>query len=201
MFTGIVSHIGKLKKKEGARYIFQTESSFCERLRESVSVAVNGVCVTVNEKPGKTDFSIEIMPETERKTMLCELKIGDPVNLELPMTAESFVSGHFLQGHVDGTGRIVSITKDENSWIFTITLPEKLSYYVVEKGAIALNGVSMTVISESRTYFKVGVIPYTWDHTTFKKAKVNDLVNIEVDILGKYVGKQLMQYRIDKKKA
>lgn len=194
MFAGIVSHVGKLKKREGSKFIFETDPSFCEQLTKSSSVAVNGVCLTVDTKPSKTTFTTTIMPETLRKTMLGELKPHAVVNLELPLTLDTLISGHIVQGHVDGTGRILAIKDEGNSKIITIGVPEKLSRYIVDKGAIALNGVSLTVINEARTHFTVGVIPYTWEHTSFNQLQYGDLINIELDILVKYVDK-LLKYR------
>lgn len=191
MFSGIISYIGKVKKKDGSQFVFSADAAFCKKLEESASVAINGVCLTVNSNPTKNTFAVTIMPETERITMLCELKEKDEVNLELPMTPETFVSGHFVQGHVDGTGRIISIKEDGNSRVLTIGISESLSKYIVEKGSIAVNGISLTVIKEATSYFTVGIIPYTWEHTILHNAKHGDLVNIELDVLVKYVDKLL----------
>ena len=193
MFAGIVSHLGKLKKKDGFHYTFETDESFCKKLQQSTSVAVNGACLTVDHTPTKNTFAVTIMPETERRTMICELKEGSEVNLELPLTVETLVSGHFVQGHIDGTGRLLAIKDEGNSKILTIGVPEKLSKYIVEKGSIAVNGISLTVIKEATSYFQVGIIPYTWEHTMLHNSKLEDLVNIELDVLVKYVDKLLHQ--------
>lgn len=201
MFAGIISHIGKVKKREGSQFVFETDSAFCKKLENGTSVAVNGVCLTVDHTPTKTTFAITIMPETERRTMLCELKENDEVNLELPLTPDTFVSGHFVQGHVDGTGRIIAIKDEGNSRIITVGISEKLSKYIVEKGSIAINGISLTVIKEVTSYFTVGIIPYTWENTMLHNAKYGDLVNIELDVLVKYVDKLLHNHRVQDKQS
>ena len=201
MFAGIVSHLGKLKKKEKSHFIFEADESFCKKLHESTSVAVNGICLTIDEKPTKNTFAISIMPETLRRTMFGELQEGAVVNLELPVTAETLISGHFVQGHIDGTGRVLAIKEEGNSQIITIGIPEKLSNSIVEKGAVALNGISLTVIKEATTYFTVGIIPYTWEHTMLHNLKYGDLVNIELDVLVKYIDKILKSRGLDQIKT
>jgi len=199
MFAGIVSHLGKLKKKETSHFIFEAEESFCKKLHESISVSVNGICLTIDQKPTKNTFAISVMPETLRKTMFGELKEGDEVNLELPITAETLISGHFIQGHVDGTGRLISIKEEGNSKILTIGIPEKLSNSIIEKGSIAVNGISLTVIKEATSFFTVGIVPYTWEHTMLHNAKYGDLINIELDMFVKYVEKILHTRGLDQK--
>lgn len=199
MFAGIVSHLGKLKKREQGHFIFEVDESFCKKLHESISVAVNGICLTIDQKPTKNTFAISVMPETLRRTMFGELKEGDVVNLELPITPETLISGHFIQGHIDGTGRILAIKDEGNSKILTIGIPEKLSHSIVEKGSIAVNGISLTVIKEATSYFEVGIIPYTWEHTMLHNAKYGDLVNIELDIFVKYVDKILHSRGLDQR--
>ena len=153
-------------------------------------MAVNGACLTINSKSSK-NFNVEVMPETLRRTNLGDLKVRDLVNLELAMRAQDMFAGHIVQGHVDGMATIKSIKMEGNSRIFTFRVDSRLSRYVVEKGSIAVNGISLTVIDVDRNSFTVGIIPVTWKRTMFKYAKVGDSVNIEVDILAKYVEKQL----------
>lgn len=130
------------------------------------------------------------MPETAKRTMLGRLKIGDLVNLELPVSLTQLLSGHLVHGHVDGVGTIKKIQKEGNSRLLTITISRDLNKYIVEKGSIAVNGISLTVINVGLD-FTVGIIPYTWQHTMLKQTKLGDSVNIEVDILAKYLEKIL----------
>lgn len=186
MFTGIITHLGRLVKVQKTVYTFSASLSFCKRITKGTSVAVNGVCLTVFEKKASR-FSTEIMPETARKTMLVNLKEKDTINLELPSSLSSFLSGHLVQGHVDGVGKIEKITKEKNSYIFTISYPKDLGKYITQKGVISINGISLTVIDAERNSFTVGIIPYTWQNTMLKTAKRGDLVNIEVDIIARYL--------------
>jgi riboflavin synthase len=189
MFTGIITHLGKLKKKKDTRFIFTTDASFFQQVTQGTSINVNGVCVTVVDLPTDDSFSIEVIPETEKKTNITTLKKGDLVNLELPATPKTFLSGHLVQGHVDGVGIIKSISNEENSFLFTISIPKYLSNYLVEKGSIAVNGISLTVIHVAEDCFTVGVIPHTWKKTMLHMTQVHDKVNIEVDVLAKYLEK------------
>lgn len=189
MFTGIISHTGKFIRRTNEVFVFQADGSLCKKLAKGASIAVNGVCLTVVEKPLKTSFSVSVMPETIKRTMLGSLHEDDLVNLELPMTPESFFAGHIVQGHVDGTGIIDDITLEGNSRIIKIVVSPELSKYIVEKGSIAVNGISLTVIKAGKKYFTVGVIPHTWKHTMLQKIKTGDKVNIEIDILAKYLEK------------
>lgn len=189
MFTGIITHIGKLNSKQDSIFIFNTDYSFCKKLKLGTSVAVDGVCLTIGSKPSNDSFSVQIMPETQRRTMLGKLKPDDLVNLELPTTVDAFLSGHLVQGHVDGVAEIINIKKEANSRIFRFKLPEKLTRYIANKGSISVNGVSLTVIEAGKNWFSVGVTPYTWRHTTLHQAKEKDTVNIELDIVAKYLEK------------
>lgn len=191
MFTGIITNLGKLNKKEGAVFTFFTDKAFCKKIKKGISVAVNGACLTVFKKPSKNSFSVEVMPETMNKTMLKHLKTDDLVNLELPATPQSFLSGHIVQGHIDGVAKLLSINKYENSYLLKFAIPNSLSKYTVEKGSIAINGISLTIIGANKNYFTVGIIPYTWNNTMLHKIKTGDFVNIEVDILAKYAEKLL----------
>lgn len=191
MFTGIITNLGKFTRKDGSVLTFRADRVFCKKIYKGTSVAVNGVCLTVFEKPTNSSFSIEIMPETLNKTMLGYLKINDPVNLELPATPATLLSGHIVQGHVDGTAKLISITKNSNSHIFKFSAASSLLRYISTKGSIAVNGISLTVIKTAKNYFTVGIIPYTWDNTMLSTIKAGDRVNIEVDILAKYVSRLL----------
>lgn len=188
MFTGIITHTGKLEKKSPTELSFAAPSSLLKRLTEKESIAVSGVCLTVKAKTATT-FSVDIMPETLARTAFSRLETNATVNLELPVTPSSFLSGHIVQGHVDGVGKITDIKMRGNSKIVRIEIPKNLETCIVEKGSVAVNGISLTVISLGENTFTVGIIPYTFENTTFRQAAVGDLVNIETDILAKYMVK------------
>lgn len=187
MFTGIITHTGSLIKKENSIYTFKTSPSLIKKLDTGTSIAIDGACLTVSKIPSKNSFAVEAMPETLKKTTLGTLKVDDIVNLELPATPSTFISGHIVQGHVDGVGTVTKIKGGGNSRILTISFPKDLKKYIVSKGSVAINGVSLTVIKSSNNSFTVGIIPYTWEHTMFHQLKASDQVNIEVDILAKYL--------------
>lgn len=191
MFTGIITNLGKLTKKEGTIFTFSTDKSFCKKIEGGTSVSINGVCLTVFKKLTPSSFSVEIMPETENKTILVRLKINDLVNLELPATPQSLLSGHIVQGHIDGTAKLAGIIEQKNSYILKFSIPSDLSRYITEKGSIAVNGISLTVIEVKKEHFTVGIIPYTWNNTMLHTIKTGDLANVEVDILAKYMEKLL----------
>ena len=192
MFTGIITHLGRLVKVQKTVYTFSAPLSFCKRITKGTSIAVNGVCLTTFKKK-EDQFSIEIMPETAKKTMVQTLRQNDLVNLELPVSPFSFLSGHLVAGHVDGVGKIGKVKKEGNSRMLTIYYPKNLGKYITQKGSIAVNGISLTVIDVERNSFTVGIIPYTWQNTMLKTAKMGDPVNIEVDIVAKYVEKLLQR--------
>lgn len=188
MFTGIITNKGKLRLFKQSKYTFSTDEGLILKLKTGGSIAINGVCLTVVENSSDT-FSVEIIPETLRKTMLGTLKINDEVNLELPMTPTSFFEGHIVQGHVDGAGTVEDIVSDGNSHLMKIKVDPSLSGYMIKKGSVAVNGVALTIIEIVDDYFTVGIIPHTYENTTFKNLKVGDVVNIEVDMIAKYVEK------------
>ncbi len=190
MFTGIISNLGKLVKRKDALFVFQTDASLCQKIENGTSIAVNGVCLTVVAVTNDT-FSVEIMPETGKKTAFDFLKTEDIVNLELPVTPHTLLSGHIVQGHVDGVGKIIKIVAEGNSKILSIEVPKSLGKYIVQKGSIALNGISLTVISAKNNYFTVGIIPFSWKQTMLHTVAVGDSINIETDILAKYMEKLL----------
>lgn len=188
MFTGIITNLGKVTEKTDNKLTIQTDVDLVGKLSEGMSVAINGICLTVVSY-GKSAFTIDFMPETAKKTNIQYLKKRSIVNLELPATSETFLAGHIVQGHVDTVGKITAIEEDGNSRIFTFSIPRENSKYIVEKGSISVNGISLTVINVGDDYFTVGIIPHTWDKTMLNSAKVGDYVNIEVDILAKYLEK------------
>jgi riboflavin synthase len=190
MFTGIISHLGKLEAIKESHYAFSAEPSFFVKLKKGGSVSVNGICLTVIAMQGKNTFSVEVIPETLKRTMLDELRPGFFVNLELPVSPSDVFAGHIVQGHIDGKGTIASIKKEANdSWLFKIEIDKNLSKYLIEKGSVAVSGISLTIIEAGSAFFTVGIIPYTWKNTVLKYGKIGDRVNIEIDVIAKYVEK------------
>ena len=190
MFTGIITHTGKIIGKTGTGLTIEAGKDLVANLVKGASVAVDGICLTDIDN-AQTTFSVDVMPETVERTNLKYLKSGDLVNLELPATASSLMSGHIVQGHIDGTARLETSVCAGNSRVLKFSFSESLSKYVVEKGSIALNGISLTVIEAARNYFTVGIIPHTWEKTMLHALAVGDRVNIEVDVLAKYIEKLL----------
>ncbi len=186
MFTGIITNLGEIRRKTESRLTIKTEKDFTKKLNQGASISVSGICLTA-VSVSKDHFTIDYMPETAKKTIIQYLKKGDLVNLELPATGESFLSGHIVQGHVDCVGKILDIKEKGNSHIFTFLIPFFFIKYIVEKGSIAVNGISLTVITANDKSFTVGIIPHTWGNTMLYTAKIGNNVNIEVDILAKYI--------------
>ncbi len=201
MFTGIIEGLGKVVRltMKGADAILEVETAI--DLREvslGDSIAVNGACLTVTAKTAKS-FTADVSAETLARTTLKRLQAGHPVNLEKSLRAGGFLGGHFVLGHVDGTSRILSKTQKSGSMIFAIEAETSLSRYIVEKGSIAIDGISLTVNKLEKGRFYVNIIPHTAENTTLLGKKESDVVNIETDILGKYVEKLLQSPRgIDK---
>ncbi len=188
MFTGIIKNLGKLSEITETKLTIETDADFVDELDRGASVAIDGICLTVVNQD-KNLFTVEVMPETVNRTNLKSLQPGSLVNLEMPAMPESFLAGHIVQGHVDGVAQLQSIAEQGNSHVLKFSIPESISKYIVEKGSVAINGVSLTVIEAGNDYFTVGIIPHTWDTTMFHTFKAKDVVNIEVDVLAKYVEK------------
>ena len=186
MFTGIIENLGTVVNKSKNQLKIKADGSFMKKISEGLSISINGICLTVISF-NQQSFSVDFMPETESKTNINALQPGDQVNLELPATPETFLSGHIVQGHVDGVGKLKEIQPDGNSRVLVISLPESISKYLFNKGSVALNGISLTVIEVKENLFSVGIIPITWEKTMLSKIEVGDLFNIEVDVLAKYV--------------
>ena len=196
MFTGIITHLGTLKKLTSrGLVVIETPKSLYKQVENSHSVAVDGICLTVIKKQAPNLLHFEAMPETVQKTHLAKIKNGQKINLELPVKPDGEMGGHFVQGHVDGTGKITQIKRRGNSWIFTIETPKKLMPYIVDKGSITINGISLTVIKAGKDYFTTGIIPYTWKHTMLHQSQIGDIVNLETDILAKYIVKLVRRMR------
>ncbi|HSW87779.1 MAG TPA: riboflavin synthase [Candidatus Saccharimonadales bacterium] len=190
MFTGIITHVGQVTEKTNNGVTIKTDTELIKKISKGTSVAVDGICLTVVSFT-KDTFSIDFMPETAEKTNIQYITPDTLVNLELPATSETFLAGHIVQGHIDGTAAIRSIEMQDNSHLFSFTLSEGLNKYIVEKGSIAVNGISLTVIEVGNDYFTVGIIPHTWEKTMLHQANIGDIVNIEVDVLAKYIEKLL----------
>lgn len=189
MFTGLVEEKGILTEKnptgDGFQFEIQAEK-ILEDLVIGSSIAVNGCCLTVVKRTERT-FSVDTIEETLNKTNLGVLKQGDKVNLERPLKADARLGGHFVLGHIDTTGKIEDIKELSNSHWMTISYPEKFNQYLIYVGSVAIDGVSMTVAELKNNSFSVGVIPHTWKETIFSEKKIGDTVNLEFDVLGKYV--------------
>ncbi len=194
MFTGIIEGLGLVKKieKEGDNVHFTFSSDFTNELKIDQSLAHNGVCLTVVAIDG-SEYTVTAINETLLKTNLGNLKIGDKVNLERAMAANGRFDGHVVQGHVDQTAICKNIQDDNGSWVFTFEYEPNVNI-TVEKGSITVNGVSLTVVNSKENQFSVCIIPYTLEHTTFHSIKIGDTINLEFDIVGKYVAKLIKNY-------
>lgn len=195
MFTGLIEELGKvasLAEQNGARRIVVASSALVKELKTGDSIAVNGVCLTALDIT-KHSFAADLAAETVARTSLTKLKTGSPVNLELPTRADGRLGGHVVQGHVDGVGTLISLSKvaGGHDWTLTIELPAGLEPYVVGKGSISIEGISLTVAQVEGRQVSVAVIPHTYEATNLKSLRPGDPVNIEVDILAKYAEKML----------
>lgn len=192
MFTGIIEAIGQVKEVQtyGTNKTFWIQSPLSNEFKVDQSVAHNGVCLTVEEVQ-EGCHRVTAVQETLEKTTLNEWITGTYVNLERSLLPASRLDGHFVQGHVDTTGRCEKIHTQEGSWVFTISFPEDFAPLVIEKGSISLNGTSLTVFDVGMNTFSVAIIPYTYAHTTMQYLKEGDGVNLEFDMLGKYIVRNL----------
>lgn len=191
MFTGIVEELGKVRRMPPATRAGQIHIDarvVLESTRVGDSIAVNGICLTVVEVNDK-GFVADVMPETLRSSNLGHLSVGDRVNLERAMPANGRFGGHIVTGHIDGTGRVQELRHEQNAHIFTIEAPQRILDLIVEKGSIAVDGISLTVASVTPTTFSISIIPHTAAETTLAEKRVGDSVNLENDIVGKYVRK------------
>ncbi len=185
MFTGIVEEVGVVAKISDKAMTVRA-SKVLEDVKLGDSIAVNGACLTSVDF-SKSEFSVDLSPETMRRTSLGQLSVGGLVNLERALLASDRMGGHIVQGHVDGTGRVMSIKEDGDSIIFRIRVPKRLNRYIVEKGFVAVDGISLTVVKRGASSFTLAVIPYTRENTNLSAVSVGDRVNLEADILAKYV--------------
>ena len=187
MFTGIVEEVG-LVEAAGGGGLSVGASLVLDDLGLGDSIAVSGVCLTVT-RLSHSGFSVDVVPETLRRTTLGSLGVGDPVNLERSLAANGRFGGHVVQGHVDGTASIESVVPEGEASLVRFAAPPAIMRYVVEKGFVAVDGISLTVVDCDERSFRVTLIPYTWENTAMRARREGDRVNIEVDIMAKYVEK------------
>lgn len=189
MFTGIVEEVGQVKAIGNGTLQIQA-TKVLEDVKLGDSIAVNGICLTVTGFNSHS-FQADVMPETIKRTSLGELKLGSPVNLERALTLSSRLGGHIVSGHIDGTGRIVSLKEDKNAILMKIQTDGAILRYIVEKGSVALDGISLTVAQVGTRDFTVSLIPHTRQGTNLSAKGEGSLINIENDVVGKYVAKLL----------
>jgi len=188
MFTGIISEVGRIEKiepLEGGREL-QISCSFAADTHVDESISINGVCLSVVDQNEQT-FTVQCVEETLRKTTFGSIRSGDSVNLERSLTLDRAVEGHIVQGHVDTTGEVTAIELDGNDRLITIRYPEEFLDYVVGRGSVAIDGISLTVARVEQTFLTVAIIPFTWGNTNLQNLKEGDRVNLEFDIFGKYI--------------
>jgi riboflavin synthase len=192
MFAGIIEATGKIRKltREGSNLHLTIHSHLAPELHIDQSIAHNGVCLTVVELTDE-DYTVTAVQETLEKSNLNALQEGSLVNLERCIKPDSRIDGHYVQGHVDSVGKCLDVEELDGSWYYTFSFPEKYAHLIVDKGSIAINGVSLTVIDPTINSFKVTIIPYTYENTNFQEIKVGDDINLEFDILGKYVARSM----------
>lgn len=190
MFTGIIEAFGKVVdlKKDQENLHLSLESSLTQELKIDQSLAHNGVCLTVVETAGD-QYTVTAIQETLEKTNLGNIKIGNLINLERAMMMNSRLDGHIVQGHVDQIGFCTGLDFREGSWFFDFEYDQRQKNITVEKGSICVNGVSLTVVNSDLNHFSVAIIPYTFEHTNFHQIQKGDTVNLEFDMIGKYISK------------
>lgn len=195
MFTGIIEAFGTIQKitKEGSNVHFDIESELGSELKIDQSLAHDGVCLTIVQTDSNS-YRVTAIQETISKTNLEEWNEGKKVNLERCMSANGRFDGHIVQGHVDQTGMVKKITDQDGSWVFEIEFDSVSGNVTVEKGSITINGISLTCFNSGHGRFSVAIIPYTYEHTNFHQLKVGDLVNLEFDIIGKYIQRIIRGY-------
>lgn len=194
MFTGLVEELGKVcNVTRGAHSIRLTVDAkkVLSDVKIGDSIAVDGACLTVVEYTTNS-FTVDIMPETYDRTTLASRKPGDPVNLERTLRVGDRLGGHIVSGHVDAIGTLVSITPRDNANILHIRFPENLGPFVIPQGSVAVDGVSLTVVGCGNDWFEVSLIPHTWDVTVLSNKRVGSRVNVETDVLGKYIHRMLL---------
>lgn len=197
MFTGIIENLAKVAKVEKSQSNLEIyiESTLASELKVDQSVAHNGVCLTVVEIFGDRTYRVTAIEETIDKTNLGDLADGDSINLERCMTLGARLDGHIVQGHVDQIGICENIQEKDGSWIYTFSYDTSMENVTVEKGSITVNGTSLTVVNSSKGVFSVAIIPYTYENTVFNTLSKGDRVNLEFDVIGKYVARMMEGYK------
>jgi len=185
MFTGIIEETGKVLSASATRLVIATKQ-VVDGMKPGDSIAVNGACLTVTDFD-RSSFSVDVMPETLKRTNLGQLKSGDGVNLERPVALGGRLGGHLVQGHIDDTGRVVSLEREGDALLFRFEAPPEIMRYTVPKGFIAVDGISLTIMDKDSDSFRVSVVEYTRRNTTLGSRKAGDVVNLEADIIAKYV--------------
>jgi riboflavin synthase len=196
MFTGIIETLGRVVaiKKEGTNYHFTIASSLSDELKIDQSIAHDGVCLTVvAQQPGQ--HVVTAIEETMQRSRLREWKVGTEVNLERAMRPDSRLDGHMVQGHVDKVGRCTLVEDVDGSWYYSFEYEPAPEHLLVDKGSICINGVSLTVVNPTEKTFSVAIIPYTYEHTNFHRIAVGQTINLEFDIIGKYIARHLALYQ------
>ncbi len=195
MFTGIIESLGKLRSvsKNDSNVTFNIESEIATELKVDQSVSHNGVCLTV-ESVSENSYTVTAINETLEVTNLGKLKPGDIINLERSMKLNGRLDGHIVQGHIDQTGKCTFIKNQNGSWIFGFSYDVNKKNITIEKGSITVNGVSLTVLKSNENSFSVAIIPYTYENTNFNKFIKGEIVNLEFDVLGKYMSKLIKIY-------
>jgi len=190
MFTGIIESLGKVItiENEGTNVHYTIKSDFTKELKIDQSVAHNGVCLTVVAL-SEDEYIVTAIQETLQKTNLNLLKVNDVVNLERGMKLGDRLDGHIVQGHVDQTGKCIAIKEENGSWIFTFQYDNTLGNVTIEKGSITISGTSLTVVNSKEDQFSVAIIPYTYENTIFKNIEIGSVINLEFDVIGKYVAR------------
>jgi riboflavin synthase len=185
MFTGIVEEVGSIVSAPAGKLVIAADKTL-QGMQPGGSIAVNGVCQTVTDF-NSSAFTVEVMPETLRRTNLGQLKTGDRVNLERPLGLGGEIGGHLVQGHIDDTGRVLSAMKEDNAVLMRFEAPAEVMRFIVTKGFIAVDGTSLTVVEKDATSFSVSIVGFTREHTILVGKQPGDTVNLEADIIGKYV--------------
>ncbi len=196
MFTGIIEVLGKVERieKEGTNVHYTVSCSLSNEFKIDQSVSHNGVCLTVIEL-ADGQHTVTAIEETLNRTNIGDLKEGDIVNIERAMSASARFDGHFVQGHVDTTAKCIAIEVADGSWYYTFQYAVKPEWLLVDKGSICINGVSLTVVEPKGDTFSVAIIPYTYENTIFKNIEINTTVNLEFDVIGKYITKYMALYQ------
>jgi riboflavin synthase len=197
MFTGIIENLGTVAKAEKHQTNLElyVESSLASELKIDQSVAHNGICLTVVEIFGDRTYRVTAIDETIAKTNIGDLKEGDKINIERCMTMGARLDGHIVQGHVDQIGVCEGVEEQDGSWIYSFSYDPSLGNVTVEKGSITVNGTSLTVVNSVEDGFSVAIIPYTYENTVFHTLRKGDRVNLEFDVIGKYVARMMEGYK------